>query len=179
VARTFNSPLDSRLIAGVPFYPDDTNLCGPASLAALLTYSGYPTTVEEAAKGAQRWNLRGTISSELLIYARSRGAKASFFSSSPEELVDYIKRKIPLLVEVDNGIGPVIKAHFMVVVGFTPDGVVANNGLVQQEIIPWSEFLTSWYRLGYFAMVVDKLESESLPEENSAGQAPTKKEEIP
>ncbi|MDR2339834.1 MAG: C39 family peptidase [Deltaproteobacteria bacterium] len=155
VARTFNSPQGTRLVPQVPFYPDDTNLCGPASLAALLTFQGYPTTMDEVAAGVQRWALRGAIGPDLVIFARKRGAKASFFSSSPEDLLVFLDKGQPVLVEVDNGIGPIVKAHFMLVVGYTQDGVVANNGLVQQEVIPWSKFLTSWFRMGYFAVLVE------------------------
>ena len=167
-ARPFTSPQQPKLLPGMPFYPDDTNLCGPASLAALLTYNGFPTTVEEATEGVQRWNLRGSIGADLVIYARLRGAEATFFSSSPEELLEYVDRGRPVLVEVDNGIGPVVSAHFMVVVGYTHDGVVANNGLVQQEIIPWSKFLTAWFRMGYFAMVVNATVPEPAAPEPAA-----------
>jgi hypothetical protein len=167
IARTFNSPLGNRLILNVPFHPDDTNLCGPASLAALLTYSGYPTTVEEAENAVKRWNLRGAIGADLAIYARDKGADARFYSSTPEFLLEHIEQKEPVLVEVDNGIGPLVKAHFMLVVGYSPEGVVANNGLVQQEIIPWSKFLTAWYKMGYFALVVKNKEKPASDGEES------------
>jgi predicted double-glycine peptidase len=146
----------NQLIIGVPFYPDDTFLCGPASLAAVLTYNGYPTEIKDVQDSVHRWNLRGAIGADLALYAREKGAKASFFSSSPEELLKYIDSQKPVLVEVDNGIGPISKPHFMVVVGYSHDGVVANNGLIQQEIIPWSKFLTAWFKMGYFALVVEK-----------------------
>jgi hypothetical protein len=155
VARTFTSPQGGRLLTDVPFFPDDGNLCGPASLAAVLGHAGYPTTVAEATEGVQRWALRGSLGPDLAIYARKRGAKARFFSSGPEELVALLDKGVPVLVEVDNGLGPLAKPHFMVAVGYAHDGVVANNGTVQQELIPWSRFLTSWFRMGYFAMVVD------------------------
>ncbi|MDR2461028.1 MAG: C39 family peptidase [Deltaproteobacteria bacterium] len=151
----FNVPTDSRLVLGMPFIPDDSNLCGPASLAAVLTYSGYPTTLEEVTQGVQRWDIKGSIGPDLVLWARSKGAKARFYSAVPEDLIEFVNKQIPVIVQVDQGVGPIIKGHFMVVVGYTYDGVVVNSGLVQQEIIDWATFLTDWYAMGNFTAVVE------------------------
>jgi hypothetical protein len=154
-ARPYDIPQGNRLVLGVPFFPDDTNLCGPASLAAVLTFNGYPSTVQEVAEKIQRWDIGGSVGPDLVLHARSLGAKARFFSATPEELEEFVNKQVPVIVQVNRGIGPVVRGHFMVVVGYSFDGVVANNGFVQQEIIPWDRFLTDWHRMGNFAMVVD------------------------
>jgi predicted double-glycine peptidase len=157
--RPFTIPSDSRLVLGLPFIPDDTSLCGPASLAAVMTYMGYPVTLEEASEGVQRWEIRGSLGPDLVLWARSRGATARFFSATPEELVELVNRQIPAIVQVDQGMGPVVMGHFMVVAGYTYEGIVVNTGLVQQQILPWSRFLTQWYRAGNFAIVVEPAEA--------------------
>jgi predicted double-glycine peptidase len=160
-------PQDSRLVLDLPFYPDDSRLCGPASLAAVMNYMGYPVTMEEVANGVQRWDLRGSIGPDLVIWARSRGARARFYSAKPEDLLDFVNRQIPVVVQVDEGVGPVVMGHFMVVAGYTFDGVVVNNGLVQQEVIEWGRFLSQWYKMGNFTIVVDAPEKTGA----SAGAA--------
>jgi hypothetical protein len=111
--------------------------------------------VNEVAEKIQRWDIGGSIGPDLVLYARSVGAKARFYSATPEELEEYVNKQIPVIVQVDQGIGRIFKGHFMVIVGYTYDGIIANNALVQQEIIPWSKFLTEWYKTGNFAVVVD------------------------
>ncbi|MDR1166921.1 MAG: C39 family peptidase [Deltaproteobacteria bacterium] len=172
VAKPFDLPQDSRLVMGVPFFPDDTNLCGPASLAATLTFYGYPTTVAEAAAGVQRWDIGGSLGPDLVLWARERGANARFFAADPDTLVAMIARQNPVIVQVDEGLGPIVKGHFMVIVGYNFEGVVANNGLIQQEIIPWSRFLTDWYAMGYFAIAVERETAEGTPAGNGGGDAP-------
>jgi ABC-type bacteriocin/lantibiotic exporter with double-glycine peptidase domain len=147
-------PEESLLIPDLPFYPDDTRLCGPASLAAVMNYMGYPVTLEEVEAGVQRWEIKGSIGPDLVLWARSRGARARFFAAEPEELLGFVERRTPVVVQVDEGIGPVIMGHFMVVAGYSPDGIVVNSGTVRQEIRPWAKFLTQWYRMGNFAIEV-------------------------
>ncbi|MDR1039381.1 MAG: C39 family peptidase [Deltaproteobacteria bacterium] len=154
-AEPFELPQGSRLVLGLPFYPDESSLCGPASLAAVMNYMGYPVSLEEVARGVQRWDLRGSLGPDLVLWARSQGAEARFFSAKPEDLVDLVNRQIPAVVLVDEGFGPVVKGHFMVVAGYSFEGVVVNSGPVQQELQDWSKFLTKWYKMGNFAIVVE------------------------
>ncbi|MDR2198671.1 MAG: C39 family peptidase [Deltaproteobacteria bacterium] len=154
-APSFVPPEDFRLIEGVPFFPDDSYLCGPASVAAVLSHAGYPTTLDEARRGVSARGPGGSLGPDLVIYARERGASASFFSASAEELTEHIGRGVPLIVEVDYGFLGVVKAHFMVIVGYSPEGVVANTGTTSGELIPWASFLSSWKKMAYFAIRVE------------------------
>jgi hypothetical protein len=120
-----------------------------------MTFSGYPVTVSEVAQKIQRWELKGSVGPDLVLYARSKGAKARFYASTPEDLLYYVDKQIPVIVQVNRGMGPLIKGHFMVVVGYHTEGIVANTGTIQQEIIPWSKFLTEWYSMGNFAVVIE------------------------
>ncbi|MDR1546054.1 MAG: C39 family peptidase [Deltaproteobacteria bacterium] len=156
-ARPFNSPVVHRLIAGVPFYPDDTSHCGPSSLAAVLTFHGRPTTVEEVAADVQRADLRGSLGPDLMLWARNHGFAARLAALTPEELVELIDAQKPVILLLDSGLGPVRRGHFIVAVGYAPDGLVANTGLVRQQIIPWSSLLTDWHRMGRFAVAIDGL----------------------
>jgi hypothetical protein len=172
-AKPFSVPPDSRMVIGVPFFPDDENQCGPASLAAVMTFAGRPTSLEEASLAVQRSSLRGSLGPDLVLWARQQGMRAKFFSSNPEELVEFIGKQQPIIVMVDQGLGPVRKGHFMVAVGYHFEGLVANNGLVQQEIIPWTKFLTDWYKTGYFAILVEGKEPDSGLPEVSPEASPT------
>ncbi|MDR1085900.1 MAG: C39 family peptidase [Deltaproteobacteria bacterium] len=172
----FNSPDSHRLIAGVPFYPDETNLCGPASIAAVMTFLGRPTEVSEAAEAVQRTNLRGSLAPDLTIWARSKGFKAKFWAAKPEEILRLIDLQNPVILQINSGLMglPVKTGHFVVAVGYGPEGLVANSGVIQQEIIPWSDFLTRWYSFGNIAILVELPDSNKNTgtEESSEEQAP-------
>jgi hypothetical protein len=169
----FNSPDSHRLIAGVPFYPDETNLCGPASIAAVMTFLGRPTEVTEATEAVQRSNLRGSLAPDLTIWARSKGFKARFWAAKPEELLRLIDHQNPVILQINSGLMglPVKTGHFVVAVGYGPEGLVANSGVIQQEIIPWSDFLTRWHSFGNIAILVE------LPDSNEAAGAGKNSEE--
>ena len=153
--RPFSAPLDSRLIPGVPFIPDNSSHCGPSTLAAVLTYHGRPTTKEEVAVDVQREDIRGALGPDLVIWARQKGFEAGFKGSSPEEVLKSIDALKPVIILLDTGIGPIKKGHFVVAVGYNPDGLVVNSGEIQQELVPWSSILTSWYKLGNFAIFIE------------------------
>jgi hypothetical protein len=171
--QSFTSPLDSRLIAGVPFYPDDSSHCGPSTLAAVLSYYGRPTTMQEVAVDVQRQDLRGSLGPDLVLWAREHGANATFDSLKPEQLIQQINKQKPVIVLLDSGLGVVQRGHFVVVVGYGPDGVVANSGLIQQQLISWSSFLTDWFRMGNFAILISGLEGaeQQEPEQSSEQSA--------
>jgi hypothetical protein len=172
---SFSAPLDNRLIAEVPFIPDDSSHCGPSTLAAVMTFQGLPTTKEEVAAEVQREDLRGALGPDMVLYARRKGMEASFSSMTPEELVDHITRQKPVILLLESGFGPIRKGHFVTAVGYGPQGLVVNTGLIQQEIIPWSTLLTDWLRLGNFAILVEGLKPSTDAEPavapgNSPGQ---------
>ncbi|MDR3204217.1 MAG: C39 family peptidase [Deltaproteobacteria bacterium] len=154
-AKSFATPLDSRLIPEVPFIPDDSNNCGPSALASVLTFHGRPTTKEEVAEEVQRRSLKGSLGPDLTIWARKHGFTAGFKSSKPEELIELIVNQKPVILLLDVGIGAIRKGHFVTALGYGPHGLVVNSGLIQQQIMPWSKFLTQWYKSGNFALIID------------------------
>jgi hypothetical protein len=162
-AAPFDSPMDRRLIEKVPFYPDDTILCGPASLAAVMTFYGRKTTPEEAAAPLIRTNLRGSLAPDLVLWARKMGFKARFWSAKPEEIVALLKKNKPVILQIDSGLA-IKTGHFIVAVGYGPEGLVANSAMVQQAITPWAEFLTRWLKFGNLAILVESEEEASVEE---------------
>jgi hypothetical protein len=153
-AAPFAHPLDRRLIPAVPFIADDSSHCGPSALAAVLSYYGRPTTKEEVAADVQRLDLRGALGPDLVLWARNQGFEALFKDSSPEEVVKSIDALRPVILLLDEGFGPVRKGHFVVAVGYSPEGLVVNSGEIQQQLLSWSSVLTSWLKLGNFAIFV-------------------------
>jgi hypothetical protein len=128
-----------------------------------MTFQGLPTTAAQASEALTRPNLRGTVTPDLVLWARNKGLKARFWSSQPDELIKLIDQQKPVIVQINAGITglPYKLGHFAVAVGYLPEGIVANSGGVQQSIIPWSEFLTRWFAFGNLAILIEKPGEES------------------
>jgi hypothetical protein len=171
-AEPFAAPLYRRLIPDVPFIADNSSHCGPSTLAAVLTYHGRPTTKEEVAVDVQREDLRGALGPDMVIWARQHGFKAGFKSASPEEVIESIDRLKPVILLLDTGFGPIRKGHFVVAVGYGPDGLVVNTGDIQQELASWSPILTSWHKMGNFAIFIEGPDGSALPGSGGAAALP-------
>jgi hypothetical protein len=169
--QPFSAPLNHRLIAGVPFYPDETYLCGPASLAAVMTFQGVPVTVEEARQAVVRPSLRGSLAADLVLTARKNGLKSSFWSARPEEILIHINQQKPVILQINSGLA-YRTGHFIVAVGYGPEGLVANSGAMQQTIIPWADFLTKWLAFNNLAILIEKPDDPSRPAETIVPPAP-------
>lgn len=139
----FLNPLESRLILQVPFFSDTRGAGGPAALASVMTYVGHPVTAEEV---ILHLGEKTPSPNALAVFARQEGEqKASLSKGTPELLLEAVRKNKPLIVRLGL-LAPLLDTgDYAVVVGFTPDGPVLNSGDVQQQIIPWGDFLKSWH----------------------------------
>ena len=135
-----------RLIRNVPFYAQEKYQCGPASLAGILSYYGENVSPKQIAGEIFREEVRGTLSVDLALFARDRGLDAVWYEGNPEDLREKIDRTQPLIAMVDLGLGTVRRPHYLVVVGYSPEGIIANTGTRQHHNISWNRFLKQWHR---------------------------------
>lgn len=148
-------PATSHVITGLPFFPQETYQCGPASLAAVLTKLGHPTTPEIIADSIFRRDLHGTLSLDLALYPRTIGMQSRFYEGSVTDLKTAVDDGIPLVAMIDHGIGPISSYHFMVIAGYTPDAVIVNSDRTAGQHLPWDSFLRDWDRAGRWTLRVD------------------------
>ncbi|MDR2368329.1 MAG: hypothetical protein LBF58_09520 [Deltaproteobacteria bacterium] len=177
-AGGFSPPAERLLIPGVPFIPDDSSHCGPSTLAAVLTFMGRETTMGEVAVDVQRDDLRGALGPDMVIWARGNGMAATFAGLKPQELIGAIKSRKPPIVLLGGGLGPLRKGHFAVAVGYGPEGLVVNSGLIQQQVIPWKDFLGQWRKMGNFTIIVSGRAADAPGDQGAEGEvevlSPTK-----
>jgi predicted double-glycine peptidase len=148
-------PETGRVLEEVPFFPQEAYQCGPASLASVLNYWGLRTTPQEIAEEIFSRGARGTLNLDMVLYVQRKGLKAKQDRGSPESLKRNIDAGRPVIVLVDLGFWVVRQGHFMVVVGYTEDGVVVHSGREQRKFIPWSPFLKSWEKMKFWTLVVN------------------------
>lgn len=152
---------DSRpdaLIGGVPFFPQEQYQCGPASLAMVMKYRDVAVTPDEVAESIYSNSARGTLNLDMVIYAQQRGLSALQFKGSMASVKQNIDLGNPLIVLVDYGFSFYEAAHFMVIIGYNENGVIANSGRLREHFIPEKEFLKSWEKTNYWTLLIKRME---------------------
>jgi len=166
VPAPFSPPASAARLTNVPFFPQLDYQCGPASLAGVLNYYGKRITPEEVAQAIFRENIRGTVTLDMVLYAREQGLSARWFSGSVGEIVAAVNDGSPVIVMVDYGFSVVSRNHYMVVVGYDPKGIVANSGISRESHLSWNDFLPTWEKAKRWTL---RIESKGAPK---AGQLP-------
>jgi ABC-type bacteriocin/lantibiotic exporter with double-glycine peptidase domain len=141
-----------RIIENVPFHPQETYQCGPASLAGVLNYWKIPVSPEKIAAEIYSGGAKGTLNIDLVLYAERMGLKANSYEGNLEDVRGNIDSGRPLIVLVDYGFWVYQKNHFMVVVGYDENGIIANSGREQHQRIAQKDFLKVWERTKFWTL---------------------------
>jgi predicted double-glycine peptidase len=142
----------TRIVEGVPFYPQEEYQCGPASLAGVLNYYGVKVTPVEIAAEIFSRSARGTLDMDMVFYAQRKGMKAEQYSGNFEDLQDNLDSRRPLIVLIDQGFWVYQNHHFMVAVGHDERNIVVNSGQEERKFIPRDAFLKSWEKTKFWTL---------------------------
>jgi hypothetical protein len=155
-------PADSspRHVA-VPFFPDDTDQCGPATLASVLTYWGIQADPQALKEEIYLPRLQGTLPLDLLLAAQARGLKAEIYQGSLDNLKSELAEGHPLVALLDLGVVIFPQGHYVVVTGYDDQrqGVYVHSSLEKDVFIPYDRFLRSWAKTGRWTLLATPSES--------------------
>ena len=142
-------------VAGVPFYSDDRNYCGPATLAAVLGYSGVRTSPEQLLTQLYTPKLDGTLQFDMLGATRRAGRLAYVLPSKLAALFAQIAAGIPVVALQRVGVGAQ-DWHFAVVTGYNLDADTVNlqSSTARDLVLSIEQFDRSWAPGGRWAFVV-------------------------
>jgi ABC-type bacteriocin/lantibiotic exporter with double-glycine peptidase domain len=146
----------NHIIENVPFYPQETYQCGPASLAGVLNYWGVNVTPEDIAKEIFSESAKGTLNIDMVLYAQGKGLDVNQYKGNMEDLKKNIESGYPVIVLVDYGFYLYQVNHFMVVVGYNEHGVTVNSGKNKNKFIPEESFIKTWGRTKYWTLLIKK-----------------------
>lgn len=146
------SPKTTRIIEGVPFFPQEEFQCGPASLAGVLNYYSLRITPAEIAAEVFSRSARGTLDMDMVFYAQRKGMKAEQYAGSFEDLQSSVDSRRPLIVLIDQGFWVYQNNHFMVVVGYDKGGIVVNSGKEENKFISLDSFLKTWEKTKFWTL---------------------------
>ena len=144
-----------RIIAQMPFFPQDDYQCGPSSLAAVLTYRGTATTPNVIAAEIFSGSARGTLDLDMVFYAEGKGLKVNRYAGTPEDIRQNIDNGNPLIVLTDYGFWVYEKGHYMVIVGYNDAGFVVNSGKDHELFFPEAEFLKIWKKANFLTLLIE------------------------
>ncbi|PIQ94853.1 MAG: hypothetical protein COY75_10160 [Nitrospirae bacterium CG_4_10_14_0_8_um_filter_41_23] len=148
-----------RIIENVPFYPQETYQCGPASLAGVLNYQGVNITPDNIAKEIFSESARGTLNIDMILYTQRMGLNATQYRGSIEDLKKNIESGYPIIVLVDFGFSLYQVNHFMVVVGYNENGVIVNSGRDKDKFISEKDFIKAWERTKFWTLLIKPVSS--------------------
>lgn len=147
-------PKSLRLIENVPFFPQETFQCGPASLSGVLNYWGVDVSPEEIATEIYSPSARGTLNLDMVLYAEKKGLKAIHYRGNVDDIKNKIYLGYPVIVLVDLGFWFYQQNHFMVVVGYHENGFIANSGKDPLKPIPLRDFIKAWERTKSWTLLI-------------------------
>ena len=148
-------------VENVPFYSQLAYQCGPACLAGVLNFYGENVTPDEIAKAIFRENIGGTVTLDMMLYARQKGFSATWYNGSANDIQQAVDKGVPLIVMVDLGIANISKNHYLVVVGYSMEGVIANSGKNREKHIRWDHFLSQWERAEHWTLrIIPKIQGQ-------------------
>ena len=158
--REVGPPSDAVIIKGIPFFSQGQYQCGPAALAMVIDYwhrkSGNHlwVTPEEIASHIYSPSARGVLGIDLEIYGRKLGFRADRSAGAMDGLKKLVDEGIPPIIFVDYGFLSYAVHHFMVVTGYSANGVIVNSGKEEGRFISAKELDRIWKRNDYWMLAV-------------------------
>jgi tetratricopeptide (TPR) repeat protein len=142
-------------VTDVPFYPQDAYYCGPASLAAVLTWSGVPATQKSLAPSVFTPGKTGTLRTDMITAARRNGRLAVRVKDLSDLLAELAAGR-PVIVFQNLALAWYPLWHFAVAVGYDLDAgdIILNSGTRAQHRLALDTFERTWARGDRWALLV-------------------------
>lgn len=139
----------------VPFFADETDQCGPSTLASVLNYWGVSATPEELRAEMYIARVRGSLPFDLVLAAERRAISAQAVRGSMDAIKAELRagRPVVALLNIRSADRPY--GHFIVVTGYDDQrlGLVAHSGPKRDTFISYSTFLPQWDLGGRWMLV--------------------------
>ena len=145
----------SPLFLKVPFFPDKTDQCGPATLAGVLTFWGKPVQPAELRQEMYLKKLHGTLPMDLVLTAKTHGLQTEMVRGDLDTLRTELKAGRPVVVMLNNGFSAVPVDHFVIVTGVDDEkkGVLAHSAGKANQFIPFKKFMKVWEKTDYWTLL--------------------------
>lgn len=139
----------------VPFFPQDEDQCGPASLAMVARFAGVQVTPEALRPQVYLPGRQGSLQVEMLATARRQGLVAMTLAPQLSGLLAQVAAGRPVIVLQNLSLAIAPLWHYAVVIGYDlpAQTLVLHSGLNQRMQMPLATFERTWARGGHWAML--------------------------
>ena len=146
----------SRHLEWVPFFPGETDQCGPATLAGVLSFWGThvePNTLESE---VYLKKVKGSLPIDLLLTAKRHGFQAETHSGDLAYIKTEIEAGHPLIAFVNLGSTIFPKGHYVVITGYDDGkrGIYVNSGPTADRFLSYDEFTQGWEKTGRWTLKI-------------------------
>ena len=150
-------------IEGVPYFAQEHEQCGPATLAMALGASGIAADPDELRASVYTPGRGGSLAPEMLAAARRRGGLALALDGTLAAVLREVDAGHPVIVLQNLGLWFYPVWHYAVVIGYDlpGDAVILHSGPQRAAPMALELFERTWARSGYWAMVA--LAPQDLP----------------
>lgn len=150
-------------LVDVPFYPQESHQCGPASLAMAISYAGVAITPQHLTDQVYLPQREGSLQVEMLAATRRHGLLAYELAPSLSDVLSEVAAGTPVLVLQNLAFNWYPFWHYAVVVGYdlAQQQIVLRSGLDSRQVMSMATFERTWARSHYWAMVA--VQPDQLP----------------
>lgn len=147
---------DRVVLDDVPFYPQESYQCGPASLAMMLNSQGLKTNPEVLKELVYIPGREGSLQVEIVAAARAHGMLVYPLDGKLESLLAEVASGNPVLVMQNLRFGWWPQWHFAVVIGYDAEerDLILNTDTRKSESIDLEVFSNTWGRADNWAVTV-------------------------
>ena len=155
---------DVTMLPNVPFFKQEDFQCGPSALASVLNYwyqqkrESRSVAPDEIISHLYSPSARGVLGIDLLLYAKGLGFDSRQYRGSLDDIHKNIDRGVPLIVLVDHGFSVFQMNHFVVVTGYTSDGIVVHSGRERNTYISQQRLKRIWKKTEFWTLAIKPLE---------------------
>lgn len=144
---------NAHLLAGVPFFSQSARQCGPAALAALVSFLGPPTSPDQIAAEIYQPDSGGTSSVAMLAYGARHQLPLQVIRGQLDDVYAEIDGGRPLIVLHRAGF-PFRDYHYVVVTGYDPAAgrLYGYSGRDAQASWTEADFSRRWARADHWTL---------------------------
>ncbi|OGR65874.1 MAG: hypothetical protein A2X31_00810 [Elusimicrobia bacterium GWB2_63_22] len=150
---------DREVALNVPFFPDNTDQCGPSALASVLGYWGKPAEPELLRQEIYQARLKGSLALDLLLAAGSRGLSAELVNGSLAKIREELDSGRPLIAFVNAGYSFYPAGHYLVITGYDDrrQRLTVHSGMKRNQRLPYGKFERQWRKTERWALLIQPL----------------------
>lgn len=149
---------DQVRLDDVPFYPQQTYQCGPATLAMLMSHQGESVAPDALADRVFIESRQGSLQAEMLAATRRQGLLPYVHDTRFSTLLEQLQAGNPVLVFQNLGFGFYPVWHYAVVIGYDLENEVMtlHSGTTARLERDFRRFELEWRGGDYWAMTMHR-----------------------